>query len=67
MIKNHPWEGGNKRTATFLTNLFLKRNGWKITAPTRELIEVVLAVESDDWKVDEIENWLRDKTEKLRK
>lgn len=27
LIKNHPWEGGNKRTATFLMNLFLKRNG----------------------------------------
>ena len=45
LIKNHPWEGGNKRTATFLTNLFLKRNGWKIAAPTSELIEMVLAVE----------------------
>ena len=32
LIKNHPWEGGNKRTATFLTNLFLKRNGWKLKA-----------------------------------
>ena len=64
LIKNHPWEGGNKRTATLLTNLFLKRNGWKIVAPTSELIEMVLAVESDAWKVDEIENWLRDKVEK---
>ena len=34
LIKNHPWEGGNKRTATFLTNLFLKRNDYKIVAPT---------------------------------
>ena len=27
LIKNHPWQGGNKRTATVLTNEFLKRNG----------------------------------------
>ena len=67
LIKSHPWEGGNKRTATFLTNLFLKRNGYKIAAPTDELIELCLNVESDAWKVDEIENWLRDRVKKLEK
>ena len=59
LIKNHPWEGGNKRTATFLTNLFLKRNGYKLSALTNELIELCLNVEADRWKVDEIESWLR--------
>ncbi len=59
LIKNHPWEGGNKRTATFLTNLFLKRNGWKLETNTSEIVEMVIAFESDKWKVDEIENWLR--------
>ena len=65
LIKNHPWEGGNKRTATFLTNLFLKRNGWKITAPVSELVQMVLAVEADKWKVDEIESWLRTRASKM--
>lgn len=59
LIKNHPWQGGNKRTATFLTNLFLKRNGYKIVAPTSEIIELCLQIESDALKVDEIENWVR--------
>lgn len=59
LIKNHPWQGGNKRTATLLTNLFLSRNGYKIAAPTNELVEMVLAVEADLWKVDEVEIWLR--------
>lgn len=61
LIKNHPWEGGNKRTATFLTNLFLKRNGFRIVAPIGEVIEICLRIEADVWKVDEIENWLRSK------
>lgn len=65
LIKNHPWQGGNKRTATFLTNLFLKRNGYKIAAPTRELIELCLQIESDALKVDEIENCLRNKINKI--
>ena len=66
LIKNHPWEGGNKRTATFLTNLFLKRNGYKIAAETRQLIELCLKVESDAWKVDEIEIWLRERVTTLK-
>jgi len=65
LIKNHPWEGGNKRTATFLTNLFLKRNGWRLDANTSEIVEMVLAVESDKWKADEIENWLRPRASKI--
>ena len=61
LIKNHPWEGGNKRTATFLTNLFLKRNGYKIFAPTKDLIELSLNIESNIWEVGGIETWLRAK------
>ena len=59
LIKNHPWTGGNKRTASFLMEEFLFRNGFELTATSKDLYEMSLAVESDVWKVDEIENWLR--------
>lgn len=59
LIKSHPWEGGNKRTATAITNEFLKRNGYKVASPISELVEMVLAVEAGRWSVDEIEDWLR--------
>ena len=59
LIKNHPWVGGNKRTATFLVDSFLNRNGWFISAPASEFIELVLAVEADRWKMVEIDAWLR--------
>ncbi len=65
LIKSHPWEGGNKRTATFLANLFLKRNGWNLATTTLEIVEMVLAVEAGNWKVDEVENWLRPRAEKV--
>lgn len=65
LIKNHPWTGGNKRTASFLMEEFLFRNGFKLTATSKDLFEMSLAVESDAWKVDEIENWLRDKVKKI--
>lgn len=61
LIKNHPWEGGNKRTATFLTTVFLKRNGMRLVSNTDEIVETCLKIEADDWKVDEIDAWLRTK------
>ncbi len=60
LIKNHPWIGGNKRTATALTQIFLRRNGHRITATVSEVLELVHAVEGDRWFVEEIEAWLRE-------
>ncbi len=63
LIKNHPWLGGNKRTATTILRKFLEINGFERNWSIREQIELVLKVESDEWKVDEIENWLRSRVE----
>lgn len=65
LIKNHPWLGGNKRTATAIVNEFLKRNGFALAAATAETLEMVFAIEADQWKVDEIENWLRQHTTQI--
>ena len=65
LIKNHPWRGGNKRTATTLMRRFLELNGYQKNWTTAEQIELVLAVESDKWKVAEIENWLRSRVRKV--
>lgn len=67
LIKNHTWTGGNKRTASFLMDEFLFRNNLELTASSKDLYEMSLAVESDAWKVDEIEIWLRDKVVKMEK
>lgn len=65
LIKNHPWLGGNKRTATYLTEIFLEMNGLFLDRGLADILEMVLAVESDAWKVDEIENWLRLRIKKI--
>ncbi len=59
LIKNHPWRGGNKRTATYLMRVFLAINGIDIRYEVEDMVEMVLAVEAGKWKVDEIEGWLR--------
>ena len=59
LIKNHPWEGGNKRTATAIVDEFLYRNGRDIAAPLNLVIQLVLDIEANRFGVDEIEQWLR--------
>lgn len=66
LIKNHPWFGGNKRTVTALVDEFLYQNGYEIKCEIAEIIELVLAIESDQFKVDEIEDWLRQKVVKYQ-
>lgn len=66
LVKTHPWLGGNKRTATFLMEIFLERNGFETIAADEETYEMILKVESDIWKVDGIENWLRGKVRRLK-
>lgn len=65
LIKNHPWLGGNKRTATAIVDEFLYRNGWEIKAEILDIIDLVLAIESDSFKIDEIEKWLRQRIVKF--
>jgi death on curing protein len=47
LIRNHPWVGGNKRTATALIDEFLFRNGVEVSASILEILDLVLAVEAD--------------------
>ena len=59
LIKNHPWHGGNKRTATFLTDRFLRTNGYRISARAAEFIGMVLAVEAGKWTIEQVADWMR--------
>lgn len=59
LIKNHPWRGGNKRTGTHLMELFLLLNGIELSFEVEEMLVLALSVESDDWRIHEIDQWLR--------
>ncbi|HEV7797499.1 MAG TPA: type II toxin-antitoxin system death-on-curing family toxin [Pyrinomonadaceae bacterium] len=59
LIRNHPWIGGNKRTATALLVMFLRLNGVKLAASTKEIVDMVIAVEAGGWNVDAVTLWLR--------
>ncbi len=51
--------GGNKRTATAITEAFLLINGWRLHYSDREIIDLSLAIESNLYGLDEIEAWYR--------
>lgn len=45
--------------------IFLRVNGYQLNYEIADIIEMVLSVEADRWKVDEIENWLRGRVKKI--
>jgi len=51
LIKDHPWAGGNKRTAVAITAESLRLNRYKFPASNAGTLEPVPAVEADQWKV----------------
>ena len=59
LIKNHPWLGGNNRTATFIMEIFLEINGITLDSSDGEIVKLALEVEADRYLVEDIENWLR--------
>lgn len=65
LIKNHPFSGGNKRTATHLADHFLKLNGFEIVAQAAEVVEMVLTIESGLWNVEDVARWMREHTRSL--
>ena len=60
LIKNHPWIGGNKRTATYLVEKFLRLNGSELDATLAEMLELVLAIEANEWGLEIIAEWIHD-------
>lgn len=58
LIKNHPFEDGNKRTAYFSTCYFLWKNGYELNAPDEAVLTFVVEVDVKKLKVEPIARWL---------
>jgi death-on-curing protein len=62
VINNRPFVDGNKRMGITAAGLFLRINGWKLTATLDELETCTLRVATVGMKVAELALWLRDNT-----
>jgi len=60
LIKNHPWVGGNKRTATHLTDHFLQINGRELFGTTSEVLAMVQSIESGDMDLAKLTRWMKE-------
>jgi death-on-curing protein len=58
LIKNHPFQDGNKRIGIIAMITFLKRNGQTVTCTDEELISLGWGLAAGTLDKDSLENWL---------
>lgn len=58
LILNHPFANANKRTAFFSGYIFLLLNGYELTAPEDEVVEMILGIANKKYTREELENWI---------
>lgn len=59
LVKNHPFEDGNKRTAYFSTIRFLHKNGHFLGAKEKDTIQFVVNIDAGNTSLEEIAVWLK--------
>ncbi|KNC93762.1 type II toxin-antitoxin system death-on-curing family toxin [Trabulsiella odontotermitis] len=58
LIQNHPFANANKRTAMMAGAIFLLLNGYELTAPGEEVVEIAVGIARKEYSVGELEAWL---------
>ncbi|MFP1762460.1 type II toxin-antitoxin system death-on-curing family toxin [Lonsdalea quercina] len=58
LIRNHPFANANKRTAMMAGYVFLLLNGYELTAPSDEVVEIASGMAKKEYTVSELEDWL---------
>ena len=60
LCRNHPFVDGNKRTGFVAAELFLRLNGWALTADDASCVLTMLAVAAGDITEEAFAAWLRE-------
>ena len=60
LARNHPFVDGNKRTGFVAAELFLRLNGWVLTADDASCVLTMLAVAAGDITEEAFAAWLRE-------
>ena len=58
LIQNHPFANANKRTAAAAGYMFLLINGYELTAPGDEFVEIMVGVARHEYDEEDLEDWL---------
>lgn len=66
LILNHGFVDGNKRVAFFVTDTFLRLNGWKLSVRAESAHAFIVGMlERGDCSYDMILPWIRESLEKI--
>lgn len=60
IVWNHSFHNANKRTAAAAGAIFLLLNGFELTGPGDELIDILVGLSTGEYTEDELECWLAD-------
>lgn len=66
LVKNHPFEDGNKRTAYFTTWRFLEKNRYTLRGKKDEAVEFMVEVDTQSKTLEEIASWLKKNSKKIK-
>jgi death-on-curing protein len=67
LVKNHPFNDGNKRTAFFTTLRFLNKNGYIFTAAKNEIVEFMVSIDVKNIDIEQIAVWLEKYSKEIKK
>jgi death on curing protein len=59
LVNNHPFVDGNKRTGIAAAALFLRANGWRLSAQNAEIEEFSVQVVVSHLEIEAVADWLR--------
>lgn len=65
LVKNHPFDDGNKRTAYASTARFLYKNGYKLRHALKETVLFMVGVDIKNKNLEEIAAWLKKNSKKV--
>ena len=66
LVKNHPFQDGNKRTAYFSTMKFFFDNGYDLVAKHKEIIQFMVAVDVKNTAMEQIAEWLKKNSRRIK-
>jgi death-on-curing protein len=59
ICKDHPFVDGNNRLAFVLTDIFLQRNGWNLTASEEDVYSIMITLARGELTKSALAKWLR--------
>ena len=60
LLMNHPFVDGNKRVAFAVTDVFLRLNGYRLNADSKEAYSVIIGfIKNASFQTSDVDQWLR--------